>query len=272
MSSSIGSGSLSDVRSDLSSRDASQQNPSQQNRSTLGSTSGSSVAGHVEGNGSPPEPGSIAVSLEEDEALKQVHSVWDLEHVQKLGTTKADGGWKCLHCNQYFRYWNATKVLYHLAKIVGKDVRICKAGHDKKHRELYHSMLSAKDKNLTHFKAREAKFQAMVLEGQQSLAVMLEESRQRVSASSNAAMKTDSKPGGLFCEERTVESSTSSQLTMAIADFVHSCGLSFRVTESEYFKNILKYARGVPASYKPPSRNAIATSLLKINFDRRMKQ
>ena len=103
-------------------------------------------------------------------------------------------------------------------------------------------MLSAKDKNLTHFKAREAKFQAMVLEGQQSLAVMLEESRQRVSASSSAAMKNDSKPGGLFREERTVESSASSQLTMAIADFVHSCGLSFRVTESEYFKNILKYA------------------------------
>jgi hypothetical protein len=59
---------------------------------------------------------------------------------------------------------------------------------------------------------------------------------------------------------------------MAIADFIHSGGLSFSATQGEHFQNILKYARGVPASYKPPPQNAIATSLLKINYNCRIEK
>ena len=138
-------------------------------------------------------------------------------------------------------------------------------------------MLSERDKHLSTAKGRESKFQAMVQQGQQSLAVMLEESQQRVSASSGGISKHYSKLAGganLMADGdgATIEASTASQLTMAIADFVHSSGLPFSVTDSEYFKSILKYARGVPSTYRPPNRNALATTLLKINFDRRMKR
>jgi hypothetical protein len=55
---------------------------------------------------------------------------------------------------------------------------------------------------------------------------------------------------------------------MAIADYIHSTGLSFSACQGPQFQNILKLARGVTASYVPPSRNAIATTLLQINYDR----
>jgi hypothetical protein len=70
----------------------------------------------------------------------------------------------------------------------------------------------------------------------------------------------------------TVEACTASHLTMAIADFVHSTGLPFSATQGVYFQNILKLARGVPATYKGPQRNAIATTLLKVNYNRRIEK
>ena len=234
------------------------------------SSSGCSAAGHVGGNGLPPERGSTAVSLEaEKKASKEGPSVWDLDHVKRLGTSKADAAWKCLWCNTVFRHWNATKCLYHLAKIVGKDVRICKATHDKKSKELYYSMLKGKDKTLTTLKAREAKFQDMVADGQQSLAIMFEESRLRVSNGCGTAISGKQQ---VIKSDQTVESSAASQLTMAIADFIHSSGLAFSVTQSDLFKSILRHARCVPASYQPPTRNALSTTLLNINYNNRMQR
>ena len=168
-----------------------------------------------------------------------------------------------------FRHWNATKCLYHLAKIVGKDVRICRATHDTKSKELYYSMLKGKDKALTTLKARETKFQDMVADGQQSLAIMFEESRLRVSNGCGTAISAKQQ---VFKSDQTVESSSASQLTMAIADFIHSSGLAFSVTQSDLFKSILRHARCVPVSYQPPTRNALSTTLLKINYNNRMQR
>ena len=119
-----------------------------------------SVAGHVGGNGSPPEPGSTAalpVDLD-----KEVRSVWDFETIQKNGSTKADASWTCLHCNLQFKHWNTTKVLYHLTKVTGKDVRICKKPHDPEEKALYRSFLNQKDKSNTELKERKDNFEALV--------------------------------------------------------------------------------------------------------------
>jgi hypothetical protein len=271
--SSLGATSISSIRTmyDIETSPSSAGNSSCHvgNCPSPSSSGGSSAAGHVGGNGLPPERGSTAVSLEAEKSSKEAPSVWDLDHVKRLGTSKADAAWKCLWCNMVFRHWNATKCLYHLAKIVGKDVRICKVTHDKKSQELYYSMLKGKDKALTKLKAREAKFQEMVNEGQQSLAVMFEESRQRVS---NACGTASSGKQQICKSDQTVERSAASQLTMAIADFIHSSGLAFPVTQSDLFKTILKHARCVPASYQPPTRNALSTTLLKINYNSRMQR
>jgi hypothetical protein len=253
-----------------------------------------SAAGHVWGNGSPPEPGSTAavpVSLLEadDKDVGKVHSVWDFEHVQKNGLTKKDATWTCLWCNIQFKHWNATKVLYHLTKINGKDVAVCKVVHDATNKELYRSFLRSKDKSNTEMKERNSNFEALVGAGQQSLVVMFEGNRKRSSASGVAATGGASAAGStvastiaststhsarqrLLASDMTCEGSSASKLTMAIADFVHSTGLPFSATQGAYFTNILKHARNVTSSYKPPARNAISTTLLKLNYNRRMEK
>jgi len=233
-------------------------------------TPGSGVAGYV---GNPPEPGSTAASaVTLDETAERVSSVWEFDHIQKNGTTALKGSqtWTCLWCNQTFKQWNATKVLYHLVKMRGHDVRTCRANHDAKHKELYQSLLKEKDKSQAGFEARAANFQAVVGDGQQSLAIMFEAGRQRISNGGSTAIATAR--SRVMGTDLTVEASTASQLTMSIADFIHSSGLSFSATQGQHFQNILKFARGVPANYKPPSRNSIATTLLKINYNRRIEK
>ena len=225
----------------------------------------SGVAGHVGANGLPPEPGSIAasaVTLEVDDASVAAPSVWDFEHIQRIGTLCGAKSWKCSWCNQTFKHWNATKVLYHLTKIQGKDVRICRAIHDPASKALYKSLL--KDKDLTSFsmKKRDKEFTSLVGEGQRSLAVMFEQSHKCISrAGGPKATGTTglvaNYSGKQQCDvvncDVSVEASTSSQLTMAIMDFIHSTGLSFSATQGPHFQNILKFAHGVPANYKPPA-------------------
>jgi hypothetical protein len=236
--------------------------------------------GHVTEKGPSPEPGSITTeAIEVDDTSTSLPSVWELDHVLKTGDSKATQTWKCLWCNMVFRKWNATKVLYHLAKKAGNDVRVCKAAHDSRSKELYRLMLAEKERTNANHQARVAQLESMVGEGQQSMAVMFEAARQRGSNGGGgggaAVVKGDCTKTGrtrVFASEMTVEASTSSQLTMAIADFVHSTGLPFSVTQGVYFRNILKFARGVPMNYQPPHRNAISDSLLKINYNRRMEK
>ena len=238
-----------------------------------------SVAGHVGDNGSPPEPGSTAalpVDLD-----KEVRSVWDFETIQKNGSTKADASWTCLHCNLQFKHWNATKVLYHLTKVTGKDVRICKKPHDPEEKALYRSFLNQKDKSNTELKERKDNFEALVGEGQQSLVVMFQGNRKRSTAgggsastiaTSSTSTSTLSARQRVLGSDMTCEANSASQLTMAIADFVHSTGLPFSATQGTYFTNILKYSRNVASGYKPPARDAISTTLLKLNYNRRMEK
>jgi hypothetical protein len=154
--------------------------------------------------------------------------------------------------------------------MTGRDVRTCRVNHDAKSKALYRSLLKDKDKSQASLEARAEKFQAIVGDGQQSLPVMFEAGRQRISNGGSTAIATAR--SRVMGKDNTVEASTASQLTMSIADFVHSSGLSFSATQGQMFQNILKFARGVPATYKPPLRNAIATTLLKINYSRRIER
>jgi hypothetical protein len=218
-----------------------------------------SVTGHIADNGPPPKPGSTAV--------------WDLDHIQKEGDCKANQKWKCLWCNLSFKHWNATKVLYHLNKIAGHDVRICKAAHDVRSTNLYRSMLGEKEKSNLGQQTRASAFQAIVGEGQQSMAVMFEAGRKRDSNGGNITRnETNTARERVFASEFTIEASQTSQLTMAIADFIHSSGLPFTTTQGVYFQNILKFSRGVPSSYTAPNRNALSGSLLRLNYNRRMEK
>jgi hypothetical protein len=248
--------------------------------SSLSLSSSSGVAaGHVVDNGSPPESSSTLAASAVSETSEPPLSVWEFPHIRRNGVAKADQTWTCLWCNLTFKHWNATKVLYHLSKISGHDVRVCKVAHDKKSKELYNSMVKDRNNSTAGMKERAANLVALVGEGQQSLATMFEAGRHRVTNGGGTTLAT---AGGtvavatnrqrVFASEVTVEACTSSHLTMAIADFVHSTGLPFSATQGIYFQNILKLARGVPSTYKAPARNAIATTLLKINYNRRIEK
>ena len=53
---------------------------------------------------------------------------------------------------------------------------------------------------------------------------------------------------------------------MAIADFIHSDGLSFSISQSQRFKKVLKIAATIGNDYNPPSRNEVAGRLLTLNY------
>jgi hypothetical protein len=62
-----------------------------------------------------------------------------------------------------------------------------------------------------------------------------------------------------------------SKLTMAIADFVHCCGLPFRVISDRKFHKVLNLARATSSTYTPPSRQSVSSDLLDLNYTAYMK-
>ncbi len=60
--------------------------------------------------------------------------------------------------------------------------------------------------------------------------------------------------------------SAESQLTMAIADLIHSRGLPFSLASDRKFRKVLVLAKSVLVNYKPPSCNAVAGELLDLNY------
>jgi hypothetical protein len=59
---------------------------------------------------------------------------------------------------------------------------------------------------------------------------------------------------------------------MAIADFIHGCGLPFSVSSHPKFRKVISLARAVGQNYQVPPRRRIATDLLEINYDTYMKK
>ena len=61
------------------------------------------------------------------------------------------------------------------------------------------------------------------------------------------------------------------KLVMAIADFIHSCGLPFRIADHPKFRKMIQLAKNVGATFKFPGRNSVSTELLDINYDTYME-
>ena len=64
-----------------------------------------------------------------------------------------------------------------------------------------------------------------------------------------------------------VDPQAESQLTMAIADLIHSCGLPFSLASHHKFHRVLTLAKLVTKKYIPPGRNKVAGELLDLNYD-----
>jgi hypothetical protein len=64
-----------------------------------------------------------------------------------------------------------------------------------------------------------------------------------------------------------VDPQAESQLTMAIADLIHSCGLPFSLASHHKFHRVLSLAKFATKKYIPPGRNKVAGELLDLNYD-----
>ena len=62
------------------------------------------------------------------------------------------------------------------------------------------------------------------------------------------------------------EIDTESKLTIAIADFIHSCGLPFRFADHPKFRRVVMLSGTIGNKYSYPDRNQIGTKLLDINY------
>ncbi len=62
------------------------------------------------------------------------------------------------------------------------------------------------------------------------------------------------------------------RLTVAIADMIHSLGLSFSLTDELLFQRVITLAKSVPTSYKTPTRQAVGGSLLQLNYNTRLEK
>ena len=69
-----------------------------------------------------------------------------------------------------------------------------------------------------------------------------------------------------------VNEQSESQLTMAIANLIHSCGLPFSLASHHKFQRVLTLAKVASTKYIPPGRNKVAGQLLDLNYELYKKQ
>ena len=63
-----------------------------------------------------------------------------------------------------------------------------------------------------------------------------------------------------------VDPQADSQVTMAIADLIHSCGLPFSLASHHKFHRVLSLAKFASKKYIPPGRNKVGGELLDLNY------
>jgi hypothetical protein len=196
--------------------------------------------------------------------LEDMKTVWDFEKIERRGGPGPfdDRRWFCGWCGLVLKGWNATKALNHVSKASGKnDVKACTGNIPTETLSAFRAFRFKKIGANAMKRQHDAAFAESIALNQQSLSVMLEDTRKRASNSSCAGNPIDLTDVG---------AANGTKLTTAIADFVYSKGLPFSACEGEHFLQILKLARLVPGSYRPPTRKSLSNELLQISYDNRV--
>ena len=218
----------------------------------------------VEEEKDPPDP------------CPEVTEVWDV--VARGHSDDGHAGWTCVGCGNWFNGLNATKATAHVLLLGGFSITPCVSWRKipsaklEKLRMIYARAGEEKEKRARKRKAEEAALSA----NNSTAGAALTSQTKRTSASRNS----ESGPGGMPLSGgtpplpsasqpsiiRAFGAASSSELSMAIADFIHAHGLSFMLSESPRLKLILRLARTAPSSYKPPRRQEVGGELLDLNY------
>jgi hypothetical protein len=202
--------------------------------------------------------------------VDELKSVWDFPGIEKIGSPSLSSThvWKCCWCNSRFKGWNATKVMNHVSKIVGRnDIKVC-TGRIPKETLLIFQAYRTRATVISSVKRQHSEaFVDSIAENQTSIAVLYADHRSRASRSSSNHVDLigDGEGGG-------VEASNATRLTASIADYVFCKGLAFSAVEGEHFQQILRLARLVDKTYRPPTRKVLSNDLLNLSYDTRLKR
>jgi len=240
------------------------------------------------------------------EVLPLLKSIWDDDMIKKLDTPTSSGKqrWKCCWCNGEFTPWNATKAVLHVTATTTRNIRSCPQQHkiDEQHSRRYAMLSSKNQKKRDAQTATVVEVHESIVHHNNAVAQVLDRtSGKRIckNASSLPSAKASSAGGNImslfkkqssFCDNQSFvggssrgsvsglqlklgqsimpyDASAESQLTIAIADLIHSRGLPFSLSEDPKFKKMLALARNVPLNYNPPGRKRVAGDLLDLNYE-----
>jgi hypothetical protein len=197
--------------------------------------------------------------------VDELKSVWDVPGIEKIGSPSLSGThvWKCCWCNSRFKGWNATKVMNHVSKIVGRnDIKVC-TGRIPKEILLIFQVYQTCATVISSVKRQHSEaFVDLIAENQTSIAVLHVDhwSRASPSSSNHVDLIGDGEGGG-------VEASNATRLTASIADYVFCKVLAFLAVEGEHFQQILRLDRLVDKTYRPPTRKVLSNDLLNLSYD-----
>ena len=217
--------------------------------------------------------------------LAKIQSIWEDDHVLKIFDDNNKPRWKCLWCDTTGGGHNATKVLWHVAKVAGNEVSVCKAKQDRNYADRYREMVSSQSQKRSAKKRMVDDTELIVSNRQQKLAQQLlcakplpKKLRNTIIGAAAISETPSTVNTGVpsFIQTSLTNSRPDPRndavLTVAVADFVHGLGLPFSVVDDFLFHRMLVAARNVGTNYKPPNRQRIAGDLLELNFDQMMKK
>lgn len=207
--------------------------------------------------------------------------------------------WKCLWCNTTFQQWNASKALSHVHKVPGSHIHRCKsrlidAAHKKVYAQLHEKTVSRKkaQKDASESKKRSSdEYIATAGEAYAStvkrkkaspilstvtpaeevtpntIQTTIEQTLLNFSPDESRE-QTPVNTSRLYQQKLTdaMDPQADSQLTMAIADLIHSCGLPFSLASHHKFQRVLSLAKLASKKYVPPGRNKVGGELLDLNY------
>jgi hypothetical protein len=225
-----------------------------------------------------PEEDDVTAS----ENVFSLNKIWDDCHLQCYHDDNQKKRWRCLWCNENYAGWHATKALIHLAKEPKMDIATCKAHLPDEDAKLYRSLFeSYMAKRVNSSTAKAAIAQSLEATNEASAALLTQsQSRKKRKSTSSIPLEVSTithstAPTKEYIQLKiTGESGPNAEnkLSMAIADFIHGCGLPFSVGSHPKFHKVISLARAVGQSYQVPSRRRISSDLLEINYETYMKK
>ncbi len=231
---------------------------------------------------------SSSESEKEDDDEKNLSSIFKDPHATQFVTDDGKKRWRCEWCKKDFALWNATKALYHLVKKRKVDIAPCQAKIGQESMSRYLELYKRKKNKIDQVARRRDLVERSIESKNERAAVSLESTKQKkknlLSSSSSLTSTIKSSKGnspnmystpGSNATRDLVQTTiyggptpnADAKLTMAIADFIHSCGLPFRIADHPKFRKMIQLARLTGSNFRFPSRNQVSNELLDINYD-----